>query len=169
MRSDLTKPYNLSDNPPDLTSADCANVMAYLKSHGLPDPQIIVQEVGSPVGIRYTNTELVYTDPLRPPLSLSLYLVLNHPSVAVVDYKLWRGEVVQYPEEFKPPKAPDTPPPPPAKPTVLVGALMAGSRYYPVAGDDSPDGTKFADARGAFVKKVVQTPFGNTVYWERIA
>lgn len=170
MRSDLTKPYNLRDNPPDPASADVANVMAYLKSHGLPDPQVIVQEVGSPDGTRYTNIELVYTAEHRPPLSLSLYLVMNHPSVAVVDYRLWRGELVSnYPTEFTPPKPAVAPQPPPTKPTVLVGGLMAGSRHYPVAGDSSPDGTKYSDERGTFVKRMTRTPFGSSAYWEKIA
>jgi hypothetical protein len=172
MRSDLTKLYNQADHQVDVNGEDFANILAYLRSHGLPDPQVVVQEVGTPTGIRYTDIQLVYTDPMRPPLLMQAFLVCNSPQRAVTDYDVWRGEPKpRLPEEFAPPKAAGVAAgaetPLPAKPVVLVGPLMYGSVFYPVAGDDSPDGTKFTDVRGTFVKKVVRTPFGNTVYWER--
>ncbi len=72
--------------------------------------------------------------------------------------------------------AADFPPlvaPPPAAnaPTVLVGGpIFPGSKFfYNVAGDNSPDGTKYSDARGTFTKHVYITPFGKSVIWEQIA
>jgi hypothetical protein len=50
-----------------------------------------------------------------------------------------------------------------------VGPLSIGTLYLSVAGDTSPDGTKFTDSRGTFLKHVTITPFGRTNYWEKIA
>jgi hypothetical protein len=41
----------------------------------------------------------------------------------------------------------------------------AGNIYLTVVGDTSPNGTKFTDSRGTFVKTVVATPFGNSADW----
>lgn len=72
--------------------------------------------------------------------------------------------VKDYPA-FDPPK----PVTPPAPITVLVGPQQTGTIYQPVVGDASPDGTKYTDARGTFLKHVIASPFGNYVYWEKIA
>lgn len=53
------------------------------------------------------------------------------------------------------------------KPKVLVGEHIAGAVYMSVTGDDSPDGTKYSDERGTFVKRSVRNPFGRSVFWER--
>lgn len=62
-------------------------------------------------------------------------------------------------------------PPPPPKPVVTitdpVGAQSIGNIYLPVAGDASAEGTTFTDDRGTFIKRVVVTPFGKNVYWEK--
>jgi len=69
----------------------------------------------------------------------------------------------------------DYPPltPPPASPLVAsdgdpVGPLSIGTLYLSVVGDTSPDGTKFTDSRGTFLKHVTITPFGRTNYWEKV-
>ncbi len=65
---------------------------------------------------------------------------------------------------------PFDPPPPPKAPVVItnpVGAQSFGNIYLAVAGDASPDGTTFTDERGTFIKRMVATPFGRNVYWEK--
>lgn len=169
MRSDLKKFYNQADTQVDVNSTDFANVMAYLREHGLPDPQVVVQEVGTPTGIRYTDIELVYTHGMRPPLMMQAFLVLNRPQGAVVDFKLWSGELsVTTPPEYEPPQGEIPPDPPKPKPIILVGGVMHGTLYYPIVGDDSPNGTRYIDGRGTFVKNVTRTPFGNSVYWTKV-
>ena len=70
---------------------------------------------------------------------------------------------------------PYNPPPAPAPAAQLatggdpVGPLSIGTLYLSVAGDTSPDGTKFTDSRGTFLKHVTVTPFGRTNYWEKIS
>jgi len=49
-----------------------------------------------------------------------------------------------------------------------VGAQSLGSIYLPMDNDGFPDGTRFADGRGTFIKHVTITPFGRTNYWEKI-
>lgn len=168
MRSDLEKFYDQSANQVDIHSQDFANVMAYLKANGLPAPQPIVQEVGMPMGFRYTDIELLWTEPNRPPLMLQAYLVCNCPQRAVTDYDMWRGEKnPRIPDEYKPapPKPADPPKPPPV--TAKPGAFVYGSLYLSTAGDDSPDGTKFSDERGTFTKHVLPTPWGKSVWWTK--
>lgn len=67
---------------------------------------------------------------------------------------------------------PFDPPAPPAKPPNNgdpVGIQSLGTLYLSVPGEAYPDGAKFTDARGTFLKHVVLTPFGRTNYWERVA
>ena len=69
---------------------------------------------------------------------------------------------------FDPP-APPTPQPAPVG-TDPVGNQSVGTLYYSVPGvDNYPDGAKYTDSRGTFLKHVVITPFGRTCYWEKIA
>lgn len=68
-----------------------------------------------------------------------------------------------------PPVAPPPAPVVAAPVTELVGGQSIGSIYYTVTGDSSPDGTKFTDARGTFVKHMVVTPFGKNAYWELLS
>lgn len=50
-----------------------------------------------------------------------------------------------------------------------VGIQSLGTLYLSTPGETFPDGAKFTDARGTFVKHVTFTPFGRTNYWEKIA
>lgn len=171
MRSDLTRLYNQADNPVDVNSQDFKDVLAYLHSHGLPQPNVIVQEVGMPTGPRYTDIELIFLDPLRAPLKMQAFLVMNAPQRAVTDFDLWRGERnPRIPEEYAPKAAAAVVgSQAPVKPTRLVGPLIFGSNYQPVPNDDSADGAKYTDERGTFIKRVTPTPFGNSVHWEKIS
>jgi hypothetical protein len=49
-----------------------------------------------------------------------------------------------------------------------VGVQSIGTLYLSVVGDTSPDGAKFTDSRGTFLKHVTITPFGRTNYWEKV-
>ena len=60
-------------------------------------------------------------------------------------------------------------PPSPSATNEPVGLQSLGTIYYSVPGETFPDGAKFTDARGAFLKHVVITPFGRSSYWEKIA
>lgn len=67
---------------------------------------------------------------------------------------------------------PFNPPAPPSSATAAndpVGLQSIGALYYSVPGETYPDGGKFTDPRGTFLKHVVITPFGRTNYWEKIA
>lgn len=166
MRSDLPKLYNQGDTQVDIQSADFANVINYLKANGLPLPLVIQDDVGMPTGFRYVDTELVWTEPNRPPLKLQAFLVCNAPQRAVTDYDMWRGEPKpRIPEEYKPAPPKPSDPPKPAPVTAKPGPFVYGSLYQALVGDESPDGTKYTDERGSFTKRVVPTPFGNSVYW----
>ncbi len=50
-----------------------------------------------------------------------------------------------------------------------VGLQSVGSLYLSVAGEAYPDGAKYTDGRGTFLKHVTITPFGRTNYWEKVA
>ena len=71
-------------------------------------------------------------------------------------------------EDF-PPFDPPTPPPKSPAQDDPVGFQSLGALYLSVPGETYPDGAKFSDARGTFLKHVVFTPFGRTNYWEKIA
>ena len=67
---------------------------------------------------------------------------------------------------------PFNPPGVPASQSVTdapVGLQSLGALYYSVPGENFPDGAKFTDPRGTFLKHVVITPFGRSSYWEKIA
>lgn len=49
-----------------------------------------------------------------------------------------------------------------------VGLQSLGTLYLSVPGEQYPDGAKFTDSRGTFLKHIVLTPFGPTNYWEKI-
>jgi hypothetical protein len=73
--------------------------------------------------------------------------------------------IADYPP-FDPPAPAPQPPPPNGDP---VGIQSLGTLYLSVPGEAYPDGAKFADARGTFLKHVTFTPFGRTNYWEKVA
>ena len=68
-----------------------------------------------------------------------------------------------------PPFNPTTPTPSPAANNDPVGPQAVGVLYNSVPGENFPDGAKFTDTRGTFLKHVVITPFGRTNYWEKVA
>jgi len=65
---------------------------------------------------------------------------------------------------------PFDPPKPPATPiaSAPVGAHSFGSIYLANRGDDLPDGSTWKDERGEFRKRIIQTPFGRSQYWEKV-
>ena len=151
MRSDLKRPYNVTDNPVDTSSADFIAVMAYLAKNGLPMPQVIKEEVTRPeqpplpgVPGRWTNVLLVWPGVNRPdPLVCTAYSVLNSPSTMVVEYKIWMGVtgIIAIPPEY----APEPPAPPPTMPYVW------GRRPH----ENEP----------GYVMKVIPMGFGNQIFW----
>jgi len=67
---------------------------------------------------------------------------------------------------------PFDPPVPPAQQNTSgdpVGLQSLGNLYLSVPGEVYPDGAKFSDARGTFLKHVALTPFGRSNYWEKVA
>ncbi len=50
-----------------------------------------------------------------------------------------------------------------------VGIQSLATLFLSVPGETYPDGAKFTDARGTFLKHVTFTPFGRTNYWEKVA
>ncbi len=70
----------------------------------------------------------------------------------------------------------DYPPfdPPPPKPidhpdnADPVGLRSLGNLYLSVPGETYPDGAKFTDARGTFIKHATELPFGRYNYWEKV-
>jgi hypothetical protein len=68
-----------------------------------------------------------------------------------------------------PPLNPPTPAPLQSTGGDPVGLLSVGNLYLSVAGESYPDGAKFTDSRGTFLKHVTITPFGHGNYWEKIA
>lgn len=58
---------------------------------------------------------------------------------------------------------------PPAPADVLVGPYSGWANFYePVAGDRSPDGKRYEDARGKFIKHAYFTAFGFESQWEKV-
>ena len=68
-----------------------------------------------------------------------------------------------------PPLTPPAPVPQLATDGDPVGPLSVGTLYLSVVGDNYPDGAKFTDSRGTFLKHVTITPFGRGNYWEKIS
>lgn len=73
-------------------------------------------------------------------------------------------DVAQYPP-FNPP----VPTPAQSSDGDPVGIQSLATLFLSVPGETYPDGAKFTDARGTFLKHVTFTPFGRTNYWEKIA
>jgi hypothetical protein len=151
MRTDLTKPYNQTDNPVDVNGADFLCVMAYFKKQGLPMPEVVSEVVTRPeqppipgVPARWTNILLIWDDPqLRPdPFIASAYLAMTSPATTVVDYLTWRGHLL-------PPRPPEyaPEPPPPVAPMPYVW------------------GQHENQGKAGYVRRVIQTPFGPRVDW----
>jgi len=106
----------------------------------LQTPVTICPGLGAPGTVPY--------DPAHPPAG-SIKVSLN-----LADY---------------PPFNPPAVTPSPTANTDPVGPQAVGVLYNSVPGDNFPDGAKFTDSRGTFLKHVTITPFGRTNYWEKIA
>ena len=106
----------------------------------LQTPVTIAPGLGAPGTVPY--------DPAHPPAG-SIKVSLN---------------IADYP--------PFNPPPVPPSPTAAndpVGPQSIGALYNSVPGENFPDGARFTDPRGTFLKHVVVTPFGRMMYWEKIS
>jgi hypothetical protein len=68
-----------------------------------------------------------------------------------------------------PPLIPPAPSPQLAADGDPVGLQSIATLYLSVVGDTAPDGAKFTDSRGTFLKHVIITPFGRGNYWEKVA
>lgn len=71
--------------------------------------------------------------------------------------------------EDYPPFDPPAPAVPPVPVSTPVGLQALGNLYLPVAGETYPDGATFTDVRGTFVKHIAVSPFGRTMWWEKIS
>ncbi len=71
--------------------------------------------------------------------------------------------IADYPP-FMPPPVPQTP-----VGEDPVGLQSIGNLYLSIPGETYPDGAKFTDDRGTFLKHMVVTPFGRSSYWEKTA
>ena len=68
-----------------------------------------------------------------------------------------------------PPSAPPAATPPLSSGGDPVGLQSIGTYFASLPGDNYPDGAKFTDSRGTFLKHVTFTASGRTSYWEKIA
>lgn len=84
-----------------------------------------------------------------------------HPPAGSIKVSLDLADYPPFPTPSQPTSAPAS--------TALVGPQSIGNLYLSVVGDTSPDGTKFTDSRGTFLKHVIATPFGRNAYWELVA
>ncbi len=86
----------------------------------------------------------------------------NHPPPGSIKVSL---NISDYPP-FDPPM-PVTPDP--AANSDPVGLQTLGTLYLSVRGEAYPDGAKFTDSRGTFLKHVNINPFGRSSFWEKIS
>lgn len=139
-----TKGYTV-DVPIMVWGWDPWKIMSYRASYGfvwvesaLQPPPSIAPGVSEPGMTPYS--------PIAPPGSIRV-------SVNIADYP-----------PFDPP-APAVPVPVVADP---VGVQSLGTLYISLDIFQYPDGAKFSDARGTFLKHIVMTPFGRSPYWELV-
>jgi len=107
---------------------------------------------------------------LQPPVSIAPGL--TQPGVAAYDPLNPPPGSIKVSTNIQdyPPFAPAVPPQPPTSASAdPVGLQSIGNIYLTVPGDTYPDGAKFTDTRGTFLKHVVLTPFGRNSYWEKVA
>jgi hypothetical protein len=67
-----------------------------------------------------------------------------------------------------PPVEPPAATPQPAAHGDPVGVQSIGAYYLSLPGDNYPDGAKFTDSRGTFLKHVTFSGAGRTNYWEKL-
>lgn len=65
------------------------------------------------------------------------------------------------------PQPPSPPVPQPPAPTNLIGPAIEGHSgwFYPVPGDNSPNGTQFSQNGHTYIKQVVASVVGSSAYW----
>lgn len=156
MRTDLQRPYNVTDNPINVNGDEFTQILGYLQSHGVPMPQIVISKVTRPeqppisgVPGQWTDIQLVWTDPRIPDaLPSQAYLVANSPAHAVVQYRLWQGmpSAFAFPAQFVYKKVEEVVPPPPPQ----------------TWGQHENDG------KPGYARREIQTPFGKQIYWEKV-
>jgi hypothetical protein len=107
---------------------------------------------------------------LQPPITIA-------PGIAqpgVVPYDPMHAppgsiKVSTNPEDYPPFVVPAQPQPQTPAGEDPVGLQSIGTLYLSIPGETFPDGAKFVDTRGTFLKHMVVTPFGRSSYWEKIA
>jgi len=184
MRTDLAKPYDLTDNPPDPSSLDAQQVIAWMTAHGAPQPK--------PMYIRYPFGG--FQAPGGPAVPLGFWILQYPGSLGIFDLSvtlnapyaalLFLGSLLGFKPtaavEYEPPAPPPAPPAPPvAQPDNPVGAPMqpwftaVGSDYFLAKGDTSQVGSTFPKPSVAgeplYQKISLPTPWAAEILWRRIA
>lgn len=156
--------------PVDTDSPHFRRILSWLVANGAPpNPELVEEKMA--FSEMLAPAYFLFQDGLGRSLKVDAVLLSISPKVALVEIQKAFG-LPQVAVDFPPDPPPPSPEPPKAaRPAVLVGPAMdTGERYYPVAGDDSPDGTEYSDARGRFIKHRVMSPFGYLgTYWQKVA
>lgn len=165
------KPYDWFTNVPDPSGPDMADVLAWLKAHGAPDPQFVKIPLlpAADLKLPLDPLQLKYLTPDGSTLLLDAALVLNSPSAAYLDlrraFNLPGPEYVSYSPPVKP--VINVPPAVP-RPDDPVGEYMGRNKlYYSKPGDDAPAGTIFKRGTEVFIKHLDDSPWGKYRYWEK--
>lgn len=174
MRNDLKQSYTWFGNRPDSNSDDFKNVMAWLKSHGAPDPKIVyitLDSGGFPPGTVNPGPIMFLQYPGMPNPS-DASAVLNTPGTILVELGITSATILYEP--------PAPPPPPvllPGQPANPIGAKWfvnaAGHQvYYLAPGDHLPDGTTWPGTgvvgEYVYVKHLTPGPWGDYASWEQL-
>jgi len=137
----------LIDTPIMIWGWDPYKVMVLRKQYGYTwVPSALQSPVQIAPGLSVPGSTLTPYDPLHPP-----------PGAIKVS-----TDTADFPP-FDPPVAPQPATDDP------VGGQNVGNIYYATPGEAYPDGAKFTDPRGTFLKHVVIYPFGRTGYWEMMS
>lgn len=185
MRSDLTRPYDWVNNPPDPNSLDTKNVMAWMTAHGAPSFQffylgLVQPGAGEPLpGAVYPpGFWVVQFTGMSYPCDLAL--TLNSPDSTLQTISNVMGLGLNVPP-YTPPVTPPTPPvnPPTPQPSDPVGVpedpknTGVGAYFALAAGDTLPVGSLFPNppvsGQPLYQKTLQKTPFGQWIFWQRIA
>lgn len=175
MRPDLQKVYDWTDNPPVPGSTDCTNVLNWMTVHGAPPYKIYRMPLGSPIGI-VPWYWVVQFQGMSYPCDLALTLDSPDSTLQTISNIMRLDLVVPV---YTPPAVPPTPAsvlPQPANP---VGApenpnlAGVGAFFAAAPGDTLPVSSLFPNppipGQPIYQKVVWETPFGNGLFWERIA
>lgn len=184
MRTDISQPYNWTDNRVDPNSQDFQNVMAWIGAHSYPAPKASYLMLGGRgVALNLPPDPLYLTFPgISYPVDATL--VMNDPAstLNMLD-SIAKWNLAEL-SPYTPPSPPATPPPAPVpQPDNPVGSLMneliaeGNSVVIPekrrrATGDRSPAGAVYPvpEAPGQPQFRLVDhpTPFGDVTYWARI-